>query len=546
MGMGYVQPSGDIWLFEGVPLSPDHNDVFYITSNANAMEKLKAYPSKPYGANSYTRTERGTLKIGDNANKLLTYNYLAWKNIRPDGIQMWLFAFVTNIGYVNENCTEVSYVIDNYMTWFGFTRLGACYVDREIPETDNIGEHTIDEGIDTGDLVDSFHTTYDFGKNLYYLFQASTDFHGQPSSTYVNGIQCPIYMTTRTAPSEITDIINYYHGYNPEGDSQENTNNPDNMITVNIIPKFLADKVGAQTEGISKDTYHFARERDLDGYKPKNNKMYCYPYSRINISNNAGTITECKWELFENPQSMTVDFDIIGATMGNPTIMCYPLLYDRVAENYDHSITITNFPPIPWINDTYKAFIAQNKANIVSSCIGLVTGVGSGAMGVATQYSVAQQAESSIPASHSMGSAAMGTIGTLGSAVQNVLGMIQEKRDHQFAPKTIANLSQADLIMLLAERMRFDFYAVTVKREMAESIDNFFSAFGYAIHKIKRPYITGRPIWNYVKTSGLVFEYAPIPAQAKNEIINAFDKGIRIWRDPSTFGNLSLDNSING
>jgi hypothetical protein len=140
----------------------------------------------------------------------------------------------------------------------------------------------------------------------------------------------------------------------------------------------------------------------------------------------------------------------------------------------------------------------------------------------------------------------MGTIGTLGSAVQNVLGMIQEKRDHQFAPKTIANLSQADLIMLLAERMRFDFYNVTVKREMAKSIDDFFSAFGYAIHKIKRPYITGRPVWNYVKTSGLVFEYAPIPAQAKNEIINAFDKGIRIWKNPSQFGDLSLDNSING
>lgn len=571
MGMGYVQPSGDIWLFEGVPLSPDHNDVFYITSNANAMEKLKGYPSKPYGANSYTRTERGTLKIGDNANRLLTYNYLAWKNIRSDGIQMWFFAFVTNIGYVNENCTEVSYVIDNYMTWFGFTRLGACYVDREIPETDNIGEHTIDEGIDTGDLVCSFHTTYDFGKDLYYLFQASTDHYGQPSNTYINGIQCPIHMEIRPVGMEITDIINFYHGYNELGkgchldeikfngitlysmlvNDVENTNNPDNMISVNIIPKFLADKVGAQTDGISKDTYHFARERDLNGYTPKNNKMYCYPYSRINVSNNAGTVTEYKWELFSFPQSMTVDFDIIGATMGNPTIMCYPILYDNVGDNYDHSITITNFPPIPWINDTYKAFIAQNKANIVSSCIGLVTGLGSSAVGAYTQNRIVANEGTAFlnnwnPSIHAQGNAAGAVVSGVGSAVQNVLGMIQEKRDHQFAPKTIANLSQADLIMLLAERMRFDFYNVTVKREMAKSIDDFFSAFGYAIHKIKRPYISGRPYWNYVKTSGLVFESAPIPAQAKNEIINAFDKGIRIWKDPSTFGNLSLDNSING
>lgn len=540
---GYVQPSGVIKLYRGVPLSPDHADVLYITSEEQALNYLYNYSAREFTQESYTRGDAGVLKIKETADALMLYNYLSWSNNWPNGQKKYFFAFITSVNYINNNCTAIDFVVDNYMTWFPHLQLGQCFVEREIPASDKIGEHTIDEGIETGDLVNSFHTTYDFGTDLYYLFQAATDEHGNPHTRIVNGFACPLYMFTEpVGTSDLALIVNYYHGYNPEGDTQENTNNPDNMVSINIVPKFLADQVGTSS-GISEDVYHFAREMELDNYVPRNKKLFCYPYSRICVSNNSGTVVEYKWELFADPQDPIVEFDIIGTVMGNPSILCYPEDYDRVDEKYDNAIAMTNFPPIPWINDTYKAFIAQNKANIVSSLLGVITG---SAQGLASYTSASRYAGGAKEGSEdqaALRAQALGIgIGAGSSAIISAMDIMQEKRAHQFAPEGVKNLAQADMIMLLAKRMRFDFYNVTLKREMAKSIDEFFDAFGYACRRIKVPDIHARQSWSYVKTAGCILK-GSAPADAKADIIKMFDNGIRVWTSPLIIGDFTQPNT---
>lgn len=540
---GYVIPQGNIKLYRGVPLSPDHADVLYITSEEEAYNWLYNYSTKEFSQESYTRAETGVLRIKATADELLLYNYMSWANNFPNGQKKYFFAFIVSVDYVNNNCTAVTFIIDNYMTWFPHLQLGQCFVEREIPASDKIGEHTLDEGLETGDLVNSFNTTYDFGEDLYYLFQASTDEHGQPRTRIINGIASPLYMFTEpVGTTDLYQTVAYYHGFNPEGDTQENTNNPDNMISINIIPKFLADQVGTSS-GISQDTYHFAREMELDGYVPRNKKLFCYPYSRICVSNNSGTVAEYRWELFSDPQDPIVDFDIIGTTMGNPSILCYPISYDRVAKKYDNAIAMTNFPPIPWINDTYKAFIAQNKANIVSSLLGVITG---GAQGLASYVSGSHYAAGAKEGSQdqaALRAQAGGTaIGAGASAIMSALDIMQEQKTHQFAPESVKNLVQADMIMLLAKRMRFDFYNVTLKREVARSIDEFFDAFGYACRRVKVPDIHARQSWSYVKTAGCILK-GSAPADAKADIIKMFDNGIRVWTSPLIIGDFTQPNT---
>lgn len=539
MVSGYVQPSGIIKLYRGVPLSPDHADVLYITSEEQALNYLYNYSAREFTQESYTRGETGILKVKESADNLMLYNYLSWANNWPNGQKKYFFAFITSVNYINNNCTAIEFIVDNYMTWFPHLQLGQCFVEREIPASDKIGEHTLDEGLETGDLVNSFHTTYDFGEDLYYLFQASTDKYGNPHTRIVNGIACPLYMFTEpVGTTDLEQIVNYYHGTNAYSTDPPNTNNPDNMISINLIPKFLADQVGTSS-AISQDVYHFAREMELDNYIPRNKKLFCYPYSRICVSNNSGTVTEYRWELFSDPQDPIVEFDIIGTTMGNPSILCYPEDYDRVDEKYDNAIAMTNFPPIPWINDTYKAFIAQNKANIVSSIIGTVMGT-AGAAGatVSTGFKSAKEAGG---VASSIGGT-LGVIGSMASPVQNVLSIMTEQKAHQFAPETVANLAQSDMIMLLAKRMRFDFYNVTLKREMAKSIDEFFDAFGYACRRIKVPDIHARQSWSYVKTAGCILK-GSAPADAKADIIKMFDNGIRVWTSPLIIGDFTQPNT---
>jgi hypothetical protein len=344
--------------------------------------------------------------------------------------------------------------------------------------------------------------------------------------------------TEPVGTTDLEQIVNYYHGTNAYSTDPPNTNNPDNMISINLIPKFLADQVGTSS-AISQDVYHFARETELDNYVPRNKKLFCYPYSRICVSNNSGTVTEYRWELFSDPQDPIVEFDIIGTTMGNPSILCYPEDYDRVDEKYDNAIAMTNFPPIPWINDTYKAFIAQNKANIVSSIIGTVMGT-AGAAGATVSTGFKSSKEAGGAASSIGGT--LGVIGSMASPVQNVLSIMTEQKAHQFAPDTVANLAQSDMIMLLAKRMRFDFYNVTLKREVARSIDEFFDAFGYACRRIKVPDIHARQSWSYVKTAGCILK-GSAPADAKADIIKMFDNGIRVWTSPLIIGDFTQPNT---
>lgn len=540
---GYVQPSGIIKLYRGVPLSPDHADVLYITSEEEALNYLYNYSGREFTQESYTRGETGVLKIKETADALMLYNYLSWANNWPNGQKKYFFAFITSVNYINNNCTAIEFVVDNYMTWFPHLQLGQCFVEREIPASDRIGEHTIDEGIETGDLVNSFHTTYDFGEDLYYLFQASTDKYGNPHTRIVNGFACPLYMFTEpVGTTDLEQIVNYYHGTNAYSTDPPNTNNPDNMISINIVPKFLADQVGTSS-GISEDVYHFAREMELDNYVPRNKKLFCYPYSRICVSNNSGTVVEYKWELFADPQDPIVEFDIIGTVMGNPSILCYPEDYDRVDEKYDNAIAMTNFPPIPWINDTYKAFIAQNKANIVSSLLGVVTGSTQGLASYASASHYAGGAKEGSADQAALRAQALGIgIGAGSSAIISAMDIMQEKRAHQFAPEGVKNLAQADMIMLLAKRMRFDFYNVTLKREMAKSIDEFFDAFGYACRRIKVPDIHARQSWSYVKTAGCILK-GSAPADAKADIIKMFDNGIRVWTSPLIIGDFTQPNT---
>lgn len=560
MATGYVQPSGIITLYSGVPLSPTHTDVIYITSNQQARNFLDAnYAKVNYTQESYQRQERGYLKIGVKADDILTYNYLSWTNGR-----MYFFAFVTNVGYVNENCTEIQYIIDNYMTWFPFVQLGQCFVEREIPESDELFANLVPENLEIGNLKAQERETYDLNGTsehpMYYVIQASTDLHGEPAGGYVNGLPCSLHyvkLPTTASLETLELLINYYHGENPEGDTTPNSNTPENIINIQLMPSFLADDLAIPSDSSSRgqvsfDTIDITRPTSIDGYEPKNNKLYSYPYSRLAVSNNSGQINEYKWELLGGGEDYAI-FDIIGTALGQPAILCYPEWYQGKRADYDSALMMTNFPPVPWINDTYKAYLAQNKASIATSIVSSVlSGLTGGAVGI--NSAIGNQAmNNNIPNSNPVGqvSTEMGRNAGILSAVTaplnaglSIAQTLVKLGEAKFMPNSVPTLSQADMIMLVSNRYQFDFYKVTITQQMAKVIDDYFSAFGYAIHRIKRPNISSRKYWNYTKTNGCILN-GTIPAQAKTEIIGMFDSGVRLWQNPTDIGNFSLPNSIN-
>ena len=76
-----------------------------------------------------------------------------------------------------------------------------------------------------------------------------------------------------------------------------------------------------------------------------------------------------------------------------------------------------------------------------------------------------------------------------------------------------------------------------------ESIDNFFSVFGYKTCRMKKPNVNTRPYWNYVKCSPSVVS-GPFNSTDRANIQAALDNGVTFWHvgNGVEIGDYSKDN----
>lgn len=94
-----------------------------------------------------------------------------------------------------------------------------------------------------------------------------------------------------------------------------------------------------------------------------------------------------------------------------------------------------------------------------------------------------------------------------------------------------------------AKRNTFTFRCMRVKTEYLQTIDDYFSMFGYKINEVKVPNLTGRSNWNYIKTIDCNI-LANIPQMDLQEIKTLFDNGITLWHTTTNFLDYSQNNNI--
>ena len=79
--------------------------------------------------------------------------------------------------------------------------------------------------------------------------------------------------------------------------------------------------------------------------------------------------------------------------------------------------------------------------------------------------------------------------------------------------------------------------------EEAKSIDNYFSAFGYAINNIGNPTPNKRSVWDYIQTEGTSCSVAVAPTTAEQQINTMLNNGLRVWHSAENFGRLDVENN---
>ena len=131
-----------------VPWCADVNHRRYFGS-ASEQQSWMASHLTTFAADDFTyQRENMTMDVPLNFEQLTGCNYVAYQN--ADYGSKWYYAFISSMQYKAKETTTLSLETDYLETWLFDFGWEAAFVEREIVTSDEIGEHTMNEGLDVG------------------------------------------------------------------------------------------------------------------------------------------------------------------------------------------------------------------------------------------------------------------------------------------------------------------------------------------------------------------------------------------------------------
>ena len=251
-------------------------------------------------------------------------------------------------------------------------------------------------------------------------------------------------------------------------------------------------------------------------FTPKNNKLFVYPYSYMEVTNNAGVNGIFRYEDFTDVSN--IRFNIETTICPGMSMKAIPLNYKWQAFNFNSGITLGKLPICSWNSDVYTNWLTQQGVN---NSLQMASGAISAIAGIAT-----------------------GNIGGATGGLMGIFGAMQQRYIADLTPNQArGNTNNGDINFSYSGDGGLTFHYMSVRNEMAQIIDDYFTMFGYKVNSVKVPNITGRTYWNYVKTIDCNFD-GDIPQSDLNTIKNMFNSGITLWHDPTKMYDYSQNNTI--
>lgn len=510
---------------------------------------------------SFINATENTLRVPFSYSDCLTCNYMAFQN--PRYSNKWFFTFIDNIDWVSDGACDIHYTVDVFSTWFDYWSPKSCFVVREHTMDDTIGSNTIPEGLETGDFIaQSITSIFTPAADIYTVIGVSEIIDGiknlipnniDPYYSVYGGIYSAIKYIIFDDYEQVSNFIRVY----------ENESKKDSIYSVFIIPRILVQHWNWITVtytplslslkfGIIYDsddytdlytTPNILSPTAIDGYTPKNNKLFIGDYNYLLVSNNMGQDYVYKYEDFVTNKAK---FKVVGSICIGGSIKAIPLNYKKLVDDeaesmysWPYGITIAKYPTCSWITDPYVNWLTQNSVNIaghefknqeLNTELGILSGV-TGALLMAS------------------GVGGMFTVGAgmLAGGAMSVFNSMQQNYQHDKVPLQANGSIGTGDITYSAGHLYVPAYKMTIREQYARSIDDFFTRFGYKTNKLKIPNQTGRRYFNYVEISKSEIIGYPnnkgCPADAMEEINNMYRSGITLWHNHDRIGNYD-DNTI--
>lgn len=560
----YIQPNSDIKILKNIPFDNSYKDTIYFTSNIEQYNYFNSFTKYTLTSQYYARVNDGILKVEEPIQNLQDCNYLMFRNVSFGN--KWFYAFITSVEYVNNLTTRITFELDLMQTYFFDVALKQCYVEREHSATDEIGDNIQDEKFSLDDYVyqnfDSI-TWHDLDDLIIIVAYARNYTVGERIREYSiidNTIQCVdlfAYELTQTGAlhlgeaidkvvsrnkiDEIVDIYSVPRFALPEGVSFNAVDfeNQASAIPSRSVGKHITASVVKPTAGA---TWSDVKASDSGTWVPKNNKLYTYPYWCLELSTPMGQKVQYAFEDFGGDNAT---FEILS-TLTNPVqLSIYPRYFKRLGGseslplNSETGLTIANFPKSAFSSDAYKAWLAQNSVPmLVDTIMATAGGAIAGAMFGGAFGAGAGAGAGALAGTGAIDTALVGGLVAGGSkTVDNAMKAYSASRTSDATRGSINNGNA------LHSQGIYVFNKATkhIPNQVAHVIDDYFTLYGYATHRVKYPNRAVREKFTYTKTVGCNMR-GSCPADDIKKINAIYDNGIRFWMPSATVGDYSGTN----
>ena len=139
-------------------------------------------------------------------------------------------------------------------------------------------------------------------------------------------------------------------------------------------------------------------------------------------------------------------------------------------------------------------------------------------------------------------SAVNSTLGTATTILNTVANINAQRKEANTFHAGNANTN----LISAVEANNFSARLKLLKEEHARVVDEYFTMFGYQTNRVKVPYVSSRPYFNYVKTIDVNIKGKDndgIPADQMERLKAVYNNGVTLWKSTATICDYSVDNS---
>lgn len=545
-----------------VPFDNSYRHTMTFSSRTAQTDYFSSVCHQSLQNNTYTYVRmNNAIRVPFNAEQLYTYNYVMYQNANYGS--KWFYAFIVDINYINENTTELVLELDVMQTWYFDYTLVKGFVEREHVNDDTIGAHLNSEpAMDIQYATQSILDYFSSAKWVVLMVNAYPHYFGGPgdvkgSDPCEGGVYhrqynaCKFLVYDIVSPDGRAKLKRDINAYNLAGAAESICDAF--TVPLEYLPSDQQEdfkdwydqsqpNIKQMKENTTPPMTSFTRKRPTshNGYVPRNNKLFTYPYMYEELGDYTGRVQDWRYEFGNDDGSIT--FDRIAPVCSNMTIYLWARKYNGITIKNEgdkpaisFTVDITN--KVSWVYSTYQNWAAQNATANQLAVIGSVASIGfsfipglSAASGLLGRG--AGLASGKVIAENTSKGMLAGGIGGLASVAANYDRMSK-----------VPNTAKGNVGGNARFQSRFaGFYSrsVTLLPEFARIIDGFFDMYGYQVDSVKIPNRTGRPNWNYVKMQNSCHR-GNVPADDMAKINSIYDAGITFWHT-SDIGNYTLNN----